>query len=206
MMETEASVSVSAIIKMRVDKHPNRCIIARKRRTIMSIAKVKTKTTFKIDAEVLDQVITWTKTLGLRRDAYLSEMLNSGLSELELVPSNSQHAESFLRKMREVQSEGGRFKKINLSLDADVVAKINKVCRKKRFVRDMYVEQVLMSLVESSDWGPAPLPAAYNLIYSPYDGSPGDGSLFSEVSLGDLTQEDLDKIFASVGLARVAGS
>lgn len=172
----------------------------------MSTTKVKTKTTFKIDAELLDQVIRWTKALGLRRDAYLSEMLDYGVTELERVPSNSQHAESFLKKMREVQSSGGRLKKINLSLDTDVVVKINEICRKKRFVRDMYVEQMLKSLIEPSDWGPAPLPAAYDLIYNPYDGSPGDGSLLSEVSLGDLTQENLDKALASVGLARAAAS
>ncbi|MHC4705584.1 MAG: hypothetical protein ACYS8I_00660 [Planctomycetota bacterium] len=160
------------------------------RRNDMVTAKRKTKTTFKIDAEILDQVIRLTKALGLRRDAYLSDMLDYGLDELERAPTNSPFAESVLKKMRDLRSTDEGVRRVNLNVDSDVLAKVNEACTRKRIARDMYVEKVMASLVEPSDWGPAPLHEAYNLIHNPYDGSPCDGSPFLDICLGDIDKED----------------
>lgn len=86
----------------------------------------------------------------LKRDAYLSKVLTVELAHLdsELVFPNSPEAHKFVSDRLERLKPR---KAVSLSLDEDVVNRLNDVCGKKNVVRDAFLNRLLLILAFAPD-------------------------------------------------------
>ena len=129
----------------------------------------KTKTTFRIDPDIFKEFNDLIKELGLRRDTYLNNVLWGDLYYLNNVPANSSKAGKFYKAIRDIQDP--RLKRVGITLDNDLIEKINSICKAKRFPRDAFLERFLIYLTTGPDAGegegPSPLHRARDLISDP---------------------------------------
>lgn len=170
----------------------------------MPSSKRKTKTTFRIDPEVLTKFQSYIEPLGLRRDKYVNMILPEAISWLRQAKKNSPTAERFWKSIRDVR--GDSLQKVAILLDETVLADMNAVCADKRVPRDQFFQTFLESLFRppANGNGPAPLPRALELIEDPWqDWRDGSGETpFDQIIDPGLTEDGLLEILKGSGLPR----
>lgn len=104
----------------------------------------QTRITVRISAALVAQLDACLKSLYLRRDAYLNHTLGAEVDDLAEVPPNSPRAQRVLRQLRGAIPDKAR---IAITLDTELVKRINEVCAEKGIVRDAFIESYIAFLV-----------------------------------------------------------
>ncbi len=107
-----------------------------------------TKITAKIWRKTIDKLEHKLDAACLRRDSYLSRVLDIELPRLdrEICLSNSQDANRFVASR--LESLGER-KLVTFSLDPEVAERLNVICGRKLIVRDAFLNRLLLLLAAS---------------------------------------------------------
>jgi hypothetical protein len=92
-----------------------------------------------------EELTTAALRLGLRRDAYLNNILPGEIALVEHLPANSElaelHASDLLTDTRQ--------KKVAIRLNSRIVARLNKACAAKRIPRDAFCASFLRHVVRN---------------------------------------------------------
>lgn len=110
-----------------------------------------TVTTKKISTKIWQKVIakldTKLEAACLRRDAYLNKVLANELNYLDSEVSipNSKAAHDFIAK----QLDNMDRKLVSLTLQGDIVERLNEICSRKRIVRDAFFNRLFLLLAAS---------------------------------------------------------
>ena len=167
----------------------------------MPSANKLSKTTFRISPDVLAEFQEYINAIGLRRDKYLNRVLPRAVSWLSVAKANSPAAERFWKIMRDARKDS--IQKIAVSLDSDVLKKLNAVCADKRVPRDQFFETFLETLIQAPVCGSglAPLPAALSLIEDPWEQWEGaqDATPFDHILMPDFDKDDFRELIKSIG-------
>lgn len=112
------------------------------------MSQKKTKISVQIWCEILKELDAKMEASCLRRDAYLSKILRLEIEKLdeEIAQPNSTDAYKHVSKQLDML---GR-KLITLTIDADLVEKLNNICVKKKIVRDAFFNRLFFMLVASN--------------------------------------------------------
>jgi hypothetical protein len=110
----------------------------------------KTRITVHMKPTLLSELEAQLKSLHLRRDAYLNHTLDVEVDELEKIPANSPRARHYFRQLRGAIPEKAR---LAITLDDELVSRINAVCRAKGVVRDAFIESYIEFLVNGDKEG-----------------------------------------------------
>lgn len=106
----------------------------------------KTKITALINREVFDSFNDAVKELGLRRDAYINQVLSHEIEFLNnKVSAGSKSSELLLRSLRSRQKD---YVKVGITLDSTLAKKLTAVCSDKNILRDQFLETCLDQLGE----------------------------------------------------------
>lgn len=84
----------------------------------------------------------------LRRDAYLTQVLDTELEYLdaEITAENSEAARLYIARKFDLLPDK---KTVTFVMRSDVIERMNEVCKRKRIVRDAFVNRVLLLLAAS---------------------------------------------------------
>lgn len=129
--------------------------------------KSQTRITVRISASLLALLDVQLKDLHLRRDAYLNYTLGAEVDELEKLPANSAGAQRLLRQLRGAIPDKARFA---ITLDTDLVERINAACKSKGIVRDAFIESYIRFLTQGDIEGDScisPLVKAADFLRNP---------------------------------------
>ena len=127
----------------------------------------QTRITVRISASLLATFDEQLKNLHLRRDAYLNHTLAAEVEELEKLPANSARAQRFLRQLRGAIPDKAR---LAITLDTDLVERINAACQSKGIVRDAFIESYIWFLAHGDTEGDScisPLVKAADFLRNP---------------------------------------
>lgn len=105
---------------------------------------MKTRLTVKVNPLHWDLFNAAVKAAGLRRDAFLNRALPAEVDMLDLVPSNTEAGERYLKKLKSAVKNYE--KQVSLTLDADLALRINNTCKKKRVLRDPFLSTAISFL------------------------------------------------------------
>lgn len=105
------------------------------------------KISTKIWRPVLEKLDEKLEAACLRRDAYLSKLLHLevGILDREVSIPNSSDSTTFISARLDSLDR----KLVTLTLDFDVVERLNEVCAKKRIVRDAFFNRIFLLLAAS---------------------------------------------------------
>lgn len=133
----------------------------------MTILKKLTKTTFHLDRTIYSKFTDNIKEIGLRRDVYLNRVLEYEIERLMTETPNSVKGERLLKSIRDVHRSD--WVKVSISLDKDLIDRMNKACAKVRISRDLFLEKFLEFLNVGARNGscPSPLAKIIDLISNP---------------------------------------
>lgn len=108
----------------------------------------KTKISVQIWRGILKELDAKMEASCLRRDAYLSKILRFELEKLdeEITKPNSPDAYKYVSSKLDMLDR----KLITLTIDADLVERLNSICTKKRIVRDAFFNRLFFMLVASN--------------------------------------------------------
>ena len=108
----------------------------------------KTKISVQIWRVILKELDSKMEASCLRRDAYLSKILRFELEKLdeEITQLNSPEAYKYVSNKLDLLDR----KLITLTIDADLVEKLNEICTRKRIVRDAFFNRLFFMLVASN--------------------------------------------------------
>ena len=151
----------------------------------------KTKITARLDKEVVTEFNSAIIRLGLRRDTYLNRVLPAEVSYLNNLPVNSVSGELNLRNSR-----SSNLVKLGISLDTNLVNRVNAACDTKRIPRDVFFEECIRFLTKS-------LHAVDDALENPRNHWPDEGAPYRELI---WTDEEAEQWGAGVtALARLKG-
>lgn len=103
----------------------------------------KTKITVLINKKIFDSFCDTVKEAGLRRDAYLNQVLPDEISSLTEAPAGSKRGERVLRTLRSSEKD---IVKVGITLDSKVAKDMTKVCADKHVLRDHFMQACLAHL------------------------------------------------------------
>lgn len=110
-------------------------------------ATKKKKTTFTLRTSTFEAFENLVKEIGLRRDSYLSSLLEDALSALATLSPNSPDTQELLKQYYRSDSsallELGELVRVNFSLNDALVQKMNETCREKQVPRDLFLDGLL---------------------------------------------------------------
>jgi len=129
----------------------------------------KTKITARLDKEVVTEFNSAIIRLGLRRDTYLNRVLPVEVSYLNNLPVNSVSGELNLRNSR-----SSNLVKLGISLDTNLVNRVNAACDTKRIPRDVFFEECIRFLTKS-------LHAVDDALENPRNHWPDEGAPYREL-------------------------
>lgn len=145
----------------------------------------KTKITAFLEASTFKSFSNLVKELGLRRDAYLSNLLPNEIAELRSVKPNSEKGLEFLMEQFGFTDfpmfEQKEFARVSLTLETEAASEMDKVCSEKRIPRDLFLTSVLEYAVNALDRA-----AVY--ISDPHAGEvpdTGADSFYSHLAISD---------------------
>jgi hypothetical protein len=103
----------------------------------------KTKITVLINKKIFDSFCATVKEVGLRRDAYLNQVLPDEISFLNETPARSKRGELVLRTLRSSEKDIVR---VGITLDSEVAKRMTRVCADKHVLRDLFMQACLEHL------------------------------------------------------------
>ena len=104
----------------------------------------KTKITVLINKKIFDSFCATAKELGLRRDAYLNQVLPEEISFFSSkAPAGSKRGEHLLRALRSSEKD---IVKVGITLDSEVAKAMTGACADKHVSRDLFMEACLAHL------------------------------------------------------------
>lgn len=104
----------------------------------------KQRITVRIQSQYIMALDNLLARIHLRRDAYLNAVLPDEVEDINSLRRNSDSAAKYLRQMR---GSLGDKRRIAVTLDSDLVQRMNEVCKCKGIVRDAFLEQFIEYLV-----------------------------------------------------------
>jgi hypothetical protein len=103
----------------------------------------KTKITVLINKKIFDSFCATVKECGLRRDAYVNQVLPDEISSLTKAPAGSKRGELVLRTLRSGDKDIVR---VGITLDSEVAKAMTEACADKHVLRDHFMEACLAHL------------------------------------------------------------
>ena len=110
----------------------------------MTNEQKKIRITVRIQESFSKALDSWLKKLHLRRDTYLNHVLLGELDHLEKLSPNSEKVAKYLRQQR--GAIPGKQKMV-MTLDEELVSRMNQVCEAKGIVRDAFLEDFITYLL-----------------------------------------------------------
>lgn len=109
---------------------------------------VARKVAVKVWRPALDKLDAKMAKACLRRDAYLTQLLDAELEYLdsEVVTENSEAARAYVARKFDLIPDK---KLVTFVMRSDVVERMNEICKRKRIVRDAFLNRILLLLAAS---------------------------------------------------------
>lgn len=153
--------------------------------------------TIRIRINTAEKLFGLLKDIGVKRDAYISQLLNEEVKSLAQHEPNSEKAERFIR-FKESASCDNRVR-LSIKLSRKLIKKINDVCAEKRVPRDVFVETFFDFLANGNGDTHSPLGKVQAILHDPYWES-GEIDIYSKKCLlTDKSLEILDELDRSFG-------
>lgn len=130
--------------------------------------------TVRIRKATAEKLVTLLKDIGIKRDIYLSQLLENEIEALRSHEPNSERAEQFV-KFQESSSGADKIR-LGIKLDKSLIEKMNDVCRMKRVSRDLFIETFFDYLAngyqdktgDAFNTYPSPLDKVAAILNDPY--------------------------------------
>lgn len=106
-------------------------------RSMAQHTQSKTRITVRLNAVDWDFFNRIVKSIGLRRDAFLNRVLPEELNLFDKAPANDDAGEMFKRDLDKLLAK--YTKQVSLNLDANLVERLEQVCKDKRVTRDAFL-------------------------------------------------------------------
>ncbi len=124
----------------------------------------QSKTTFTLPRKIVEDFIEIITRLDMRRDSYINSILPGELDDLDkflkqVEGSNPPGCKSAIQMCFGVC---GNTEKLNITLDQDLLDRLNSTCRSRRIPRNVYVSKILEAQTIR-------LEAAEHVLYAPSD-------------------------------------
>lgn len=155
--------------------------------------------TIRIKINTAEKLFGLLKDIGVKRDAYISQLLNEEVKSLAQHEPNSEKAELFIR-FKESASNNNKVR-FSIKLSRKLIKKINDVCAEKRVPRDVFVETFFDFLANGNGDTHSPLGKVQAILHDPYWES-GKIDVYSRTCfVSDGTLEIMDELNRSFGKA-----
>lgn len=143
------------------------------------------RVTFRVQKALVAALDKLLAQIHLRRDSYLNHVLADEVESLAKLKPNSERAKKHLRQLRGAVPDKAR---IAVTLDADLVTRLNAVCEEKGIVRDAFLEEFIKFLVLGDHDGgscSSPLVKAAELLGNPRHEYVWDQHPYEELTMTD---------------------
>jgi len=149
---------------------------------------MKKKISITIRSDLYEEFIKKTRDAGLRRDQFLNDVLPDEIDYLMQLNPNTARGEKQLRIIRRLFHDS--FAKVNLTLDENVIEKLNATCKLKQIPRDIFLEDFIEYLTICPENGEctAPLDKIYSIKKDPrfeYEPSANEITPYDHLSIPD---------------------